>query len=204
MTGERVGVAAAAVYFVAVAVLTATVDTSSLRSSADQVGDGELWRLFTSGLVVEGPAAPQIALTAIASLLVIRLVGALVWWAAVLVGHVGSALVAYGIVGLAAELGSGGADAAGDDDDFGISCVLGATLGALFAAGLQRRDPLLVWTGVVGFLALMPFSIDWYGPEHPLSFVLGAAVVACAGRGERLRRQRRGGAAGRAPRPPHH
>jgi hypothetical protein len=25
---------------------------------------------------------------------------------------------------------------------------------------------------------LLPFSLDWYGPEHPLSFVLGAAVVA--------------------------
>jgi hypothetical protein len=92
----------------------------------------------------------------------------------VLVGHVGSALLTYAIIGVA------GADAAADDPDFGISCVLGASLGALFASG--RRV-----LGAIGFLALLPFSFDWYGPEHPLSFVLGALVVVAA---DRLRGRR--------------
>jgi hypothetical protein len=182
MTGERVAVAAAALYFVAVAVVTATVDPSALQSSADQVADGQVWRLFTSGLVVEGPGAPQIAVTALAAYAAIRLVGAVVWWEAAIVGHVGSALLAYGILGIAIALGSGGAEAAADDPDFGISCVLGATLGALFAGGWRV-------VGLVGFVALLPFSLDWYGPEHPLSFVLGALVVARAGRGSGLRRR---------------
>ena len=43
------------------AVLTATADTSDLQSSADQVADGELWRLFSSGLVVDGVAAPVVS-----------------------------------------------------------------------------------------------------------------------------------------------
>jgi len=158
-----------------VAVLTATADTSDLQSSADQVADGELWRLFSSGLVVDGVAAPQIALTALAAFAVIRLQGAAVWWAAMLVGHVGSALIAYAIVGIAVALGSGGAEAAANDPDFGISCVLGATLGALFASGWRV-------VGAIGFVLLLPFSLDWYGPEHPLSFVLGALVVGIAGR----------------------
>jgi hypothetical protein len=158
-----------------VAVLTATADTSDLQSSADQVADGELWRLFSSGLVVDGVAAPQIALTALAAFAVIRLQGAAVWGAAVLVGHVGSALIAYAIVGIAVALGSGGAEAAANDPDFGISCVLGATLGALFASGWRV-------VGAIGFVLLLPFSLDWYGPEHPLSFVLGALVVGIAGR----------------------
>ena len=157
------------------AVLTATADTSDLQSSADQVADGELWRLFSSGLVVDGVAAPQIALTALAAFAVIRLQGAAVWWAAVLVGHVGSALIAYAIVGIAVALGSGGAEAAANDPDFGFSCVLGATLGALFASGWRV-------VGAIGFVLLLPFSLDWYGPEHPLSFVLGALVVGIAGR----------------------
>ena len=157
------------------AVLTATADTSDLQSSADQVADGELWRLFSSGLVVDGVAAPQIALTALAAFAVIRLQGAAVWWAAMLVGHVGSALIAYAIVGIAVALGSGGAEAAANDPDFGISCVLGATLGALFASGWRV-------VGAIGFVLLLPFSLDWYGPEHPLSFVLGALVVGIAGR----------------------
>ena len=157
------------------AVLTATADTSDLQSSADQVADGELWRLFSSGLVVDGVAAPQIALTALAAFAVIRLQGAAVWWAAMLVGHVGSALIAYAIVGIAVALGSGGAEAAANDPDFGFSCVLGATLGALFASGWRV-------VGAIGFVLLLPFSLDWYGPEHPLSFVLGALVVGIAGR----------------------
>jgi hypothetical protein len=167
--------AAAVAYFVAVAVLTAYADTSALQSSAEQVGDGELWRLITSGLVVDGVAAPQIALTALVAFVVIRIQGPAVWWAAVLVGHVGSALLNYALIGIAILLGSSGAEAAADDPDFGISCVLGASLGALFASGHRV-------IGAVGFLLLLPFSLDWYGPEHPLSFVLGALVVAGAGR----------------------
>jgi hypothetical protein len=144
------------------------------------VGDGELWRLYTSGLVVDGVAAPQIALTAAAAFVAIRAVGAVVWWIAVVVGHVGSALLTYAIIGIAILLGSEGAEAAADDPDFGISCVLGATLGVLFASGFRL-------VGAVGFVLLLPFSIDWYGPEHPLSFVLGAVVAGALGSG-RLRR----------------
>jgi hypothetical protein len=140
-----------------------------------------LWRLLTSGLVVEGVAAPQIALTALVSFAVIRLQGAAVWWAASLVGHVGSALITYAIIGIAILLGSSSAEAAADNPDFGISCVLGASLGALFASGYRL-------IGAISFVLLLPFSVDWYGPEHPLSFALGALVVARIGRRPRLRR----------------
>jgi hypothetical protein len=151
-------------------VLTATADTSDLQSSAEQVADGELWRLVSSGLVVDGAAVPQIALTAAAAFVAIRAAGPAVWWVAVIVGHVGSALLNYAIIGIAVLLGSDGAEAAADDPDFGISCVLGATLGVLFASGYRVL-------GAVSFLLLLPFSLDWYGPEHPLSFMLGAAVA---------------------------
>ena len=122
---------------------------------------------------MDGFAAPQIVLTALAAFFVVRLRGPLVWWAAVLVGHVGSALLSYALIAIAAPGG------AADDPDFGISCVLGASLGALFASGWRL-------VGALGFLALLPFSIDWYGPEHPFSFVLGALVVGAA---DRMRRR---------------
>jgi hypothetical protein len=179
--------ALAAAYLAAVVVVTVlersgSIDAGSLQSSADLTADGELWRLLTSALVVDGAAAPQIALTAVAAFAVIRLEGAGVWWAAVIVGHVGSALAAYAIVGVAIALGSDGADAAADDPDFGISCVLGATLGALLAAGVRRRDRTLTAIGAAAFVLLLPFSLDWYGPEHPLSFALGFGVVRFAAR----------------------
>jgi hypothetical protein len=181
------GVALAVLYFVAVIVVTilersGTVAVGELQASADLVADGEVWRLLSSGLVVEGLAVPQIAVTALAAGIVIRLEGAVLWWWAALVGHVGSALLAYAIIGVAVALGSGGAKAAADDPDYGISCVLGGTLGAMFAAGYRRRDAALVGMGLAGGIVLLPFSLDWYGPEHPLSFVLGAAVVLWASR----------------------
>jgi hypothetical protein len=124
---------------------------------------------------VDGTPVPQIALAAAVAFVLIRRCGALTWWAVVLVGHVGSALLTYAIVGVASALGSAGADAAADDPDFGISCVLGATLGGLYASGLRV-------IGAIGFVAMIPFSLDWYGPEHPLSFVLGALVARRRGR----------------------
>ena len=60
-----------------------------------------------------------------------------------------------------------------------------ATLGALFASGLRRRDRTLTAIGAVAFLVLLPFSVDWYGPEHPLSFALGFGVVRWHHRGPR-------------------
>jgi hypothetical protein len=119
---------------------------------------------------VDGAAIPQIALTAAAAFVFIRRCGALLWWAVVLLGHVGSALLTYAIIGIAIALGSEGAEAAADDPDFGISCVLGATLGGLYASGLRV-------IGAIGFLLMIPFSLDWYGPEHPLSFAIGALLA---------------------------
>jgi hypothetical protein len=148
----------------------AGTSTAKLQASAELVADGELWRLVTSGLLVDGTPLPQIVLTAAAAFAFIRRCGALAWWAVALVGHVGSALLTYAIIGVADALGSDGAEAAADDPDFGISCVLGATLGGLFASGWRV-------VGAIGFLAMIPFSLDWYGPEHPLSFVIGALVA---------------------------
>jgi hypothetical protein len=132
---------------------------------------------------VEPVAAPQIAVTALAVAVVVRLEGAALWWVAALVGHVGSALITYAFIGVAIALGSADAEAASRDDDFGISCVLGGTLGALLASGVRRRDRTLVGVAVFGFVALLGFSLDWYGPEHPISFALGYAVARRAQRG---------------------
>ena len=128
----------------------------------------------------------------------IRRAGPRVWWVAALVGHVVSALLAYASIGVAIALGSDSADRVADDWDFGVSCVLAAQTGVLFADALgrvraRRADPppaggrarpvdlaLLVITS--GALVVWLATISWYGVEHPLAFALGAAILVAARR----------------------
>jgi hypothetical protein len=182
-----------AVVVVTILVRSGTLAVSGPGSSVDEVADGNLLGLLTSGLPVDGPlVVPQIVLGALAAAVVIRREGAAVWWIAALVGHVGSALLSYGIVGLASALGSQAADNAQNDPDYGISAVVAATLGALLASGLRAADRAVTAVGVVAFVALLPFSIGWLDIQHPLAFGLGAAVVLRLGSRDPspLRRQR--------------
>ena len=109
----------------------------------------------------------QVGLAAAVAALAINRLGAAAWWRAALAGHIGSALIAYALIGLA------GAERAAATPDYGVSCVLGASLGALLTV---RGKPRVV--GIVGTLALAPLSFSWIGLEHPLSIALGAAVTA--------------------------
>ena len=59
--------------------------------------------------------------------------------AAALSAHVVSPLFAYGMIGLAVGLGSIRRERAADDPDYGVSCVLAGSLGALFASGPSAR-----------------------------------------------------------------
>jgi hypothetical protein len=165
---------------------------SDIGASPDAVADGEVWRLLTSSLLVDaGLPALQVALLAGASAAVIRRAGPRVWWVAALVGHVMSALLAYASIGVAIALGSDSADRVADDWDFGVSCVLAAQTGVLFADALGRIRrgggvtpavdvALLAITSAA--LLLWLATISWYGVEHPLAFALGAAILVAARR----------------------
>jgi hypothetical protein len=176
------------------------LSSDQLGSSPDNLVSGEVWRLLTSSLLVDGELPLlQIALVAAITAAVILRHGPRIWWAAALLGHVGSALLAYAAIGLAIALGNGAADAIADDWDYGVSCVLASQFGVLFAGALRRlrrarrdgrrRDPLdllFVAAACVGLAAWIA-TIDWYGIEHPLAFTIGATVLVVAER----RRQRR-------------
>jgi hypothetical protein len=151
----------AAVYFAVAAV------GIHLPASADAVAHGQVWLLLTSGLDAADPfPLAQVAITAAVAGLVIGLAGARTWWRAALTGHVGSAVLAYALIAAA------GAHAAAAEPDYGVSCVLGASCGALLATRGGRV------VGVLGALALAPLSFSWLGLEHPLSIALGFAATA--------------------------
>ena len=192
MTTNRLLTAAAIVWLVAAAVLEfGGVAPADLGASPETLVDGEAWRLLTSSLLVEGELpALQLAILAAATAAVIHRAGPRVWWAAALIGHVVPALVAYGSIGIAIALGSDSAERVADDWDFGVSCVLAAQAGVLFADALARTRAarrarpadvaLLAVTSAAAVLSLV--TISWYGVEHPLAFAVGAAVLVVARR----------------------
>lgn len=193
MRSGRLLTVAAAAYVVLVAAIELFglgLSPDELGSSPDSLVSGEVWHLLTSALLVDGEVPLfQLALLAAVTAAVILRHGPRIWWAAALLGHVGSALLAYVAIGIAIALGNGAADAISDDWDYGVSCVMAAQFGVLFAgAVLHRRrgrgdavDLLLIGAACVALLAWLA-TIDWYGIEHPLAFAIGAAVLLVADR----------------------
>ncbi|MDO8212546.1 hypothetical protein [Conexibacter sp. CPCC 206217] len=158
---------------------------ADIASSPDWVVDGRLARLLSSSLVIDDvvPLLQYVALAAICAAVLIRH-GALIWWAATLAGHVGSALIAYAVIGIAIALDSNSAERAADDLDYGISCVLAAQLGVLCLGSVQRLragrgSGLDRFVIVASALALVFFfvTLDWFGIEHQFAFLLGAGVL---------------------------
>jgi hypothetical protein len=176
----------AAAYFVAIAVWNFG---PSVYASVDDVEDGRVWLLVTSALEVDGRRPLlQVGLTALVAACVIVREGPRLWWSAALSAHVASALVAYGVIGIATGLGSDSAERVADDPDYGVSCVLAGSLGALLVSGLlgmragsvvhgARADRVAVAAGAVGLLGLLTVTFGWYDMEHPLAFAVGAIVT---------------------------
>jgi hypothetical protein len=167
-------------YFAAVVVgVLVDYGTDALASSPAFVAHGELWRLLTSALIVEGDLPLlQVAIAGLAAFTVIRTFGAVVWWGAVICAHLGSALVIYGVIGALDALGAESAERVADDLDYGVSVVLTGSLGALFAGALGRGRRDVAVLALAGLLVFLPLSLDWYGVEHPLGFAFGAAFMA--------------------------
>jgi hypothetical protein len=140
---------------------------------------GQVGRLLTSALVVDGPVpAVQIGLTGLAAAGVVRREGAATWWGAALAGHVGSALLSYGAMSVAAARGSESAREALGKPDFGVSCVFGGTAGALLVTGVRDRARGATAGGALGCLAMLALSRGWHGSQHGLSAALGAGLAA--------------------------
>lgn len=91
-------------------------------SSPQLVANGKLWTVFSSALVLDRVQGVQLIAVSVLTVVLLRRHGPGAWWAAVLLGHVGSTLLAYAGTG---QLWALGPDAvrARRTPDFGISCV---------------------------------------------------------------------------------
>jgi hypothetical protein len=153
---------------------------SDVASSPSGLLSGQVWRLLTSGFIVAGEPVAELALTTAAVIAVLVLFGPRLFWRAAFAGHVVATLIAY--LGVAALwlVARGDVDQVVDAPDYGISCVLAGTLGALTGAGLHWRNrwavPAVVLATVLMLVAVTPIDYDLAGAEHGLAFVLGGIV----------------------------
>jgi hypothetical protein len=175
---DLIGIASVVAYLVVVAVIQATgqPDWQSLAASPDQIADGQLWLLLSSGLVIDGLPWLQLTVLAIVMALAYVRVGAARLWAAGLVAHVGSALLAYAGVGVLTLLNVDIGDTA-SDPDYGISVLLAAELGVIAVSGGRRTALLVGILGVAGFGIGLADANALANVEHLLGFGLGASTI---------------------------
>ncbi len=153
---------------------------ADMASSPSGVLAGHAWRLLTSAFIVAGEPVAQLALTTAAVVAVLVLFGPGLFWRAAFAGHVVATVIAYLGVAVLWLVERGDVDHVVDEPDYGISCVLAGTLGALTGAALRawKPWPVLVAAAIaIAILALVaPMSYDLTGAEHGLAFVLGVVV----------------------------
>ncbi len=184
-----IGVISIAAYVAALVIvaLDHSIRGPKLASSPAGVANGRVVSLLTSGLAIDGPAWPQIAVLAVVLFAALRQLGAVRLWAAALAAHVGATLLAYIVVWLAQMIDRPLAGPMTHAPDYGISVVLTGELGAL-AARTRRRGAVAAGTVLLAAPAaaavavtgtIDPFALS--DIEHALGFALGALfeVAAC-------------------------
>ena len=175
-------VAVAAIVFVR-AVDPGGVSVRALASSPDALATGRVWTLVTSGFIVSGPPVPQLVMTAIVAVAVVRLAGPAVWWISAIAGHFGATVIAYAGIAAVYVVEPATAEGVVHAPDYGISAVWAATTGTLLLllhrAGAHPRLTAACTFALLGaFVTLVGVDGELADVEHLLAFVIGMAVVA--------------------------
>jgi hypothetical protein len=169
----------------------------TLAFSPSDLLAGKIWLLPLSGIVVDGATWAQLAILAEVAVVLVALAGARTFWRAALLGHVGSTLIAYALLGI---VNVADPSATGDlfrDPDYGVSCIWAGSLGALavVAAGRCTRRPVKILVAAAisaplfvadgAGIVTAAGTIDLAALEHVLAFGLGAVAGVAAVRRRR-------------------
>lgn len=162
--------------------LNSRIQPQALGSSPASVANGHVIPLITSGLVIDGPAVPQIAALAATLALALRQFGTIRTWRTALTAHVGGTLLAYVGVWALDTLDHGFVEPVLHAPDYGISVVLTSELGAVLRAHKPRLIPptasaLAAATTVTCCIAGQLDPLTLANLEHLLGFVIGAALT---------------------------
>ena len=174
-----------------VAVLTLAIRAHELplaifASSAAKIAAGEIWLLPASALVVDQPVYVGLVAFGLLGFATLRICGTRVFWVVAVAGHIGSTLAAYAIIGASRLTDPDVFASASTRQDFGVSAMQGAWVGAIAAAAWGRAgaDPRARAFVAAGVCALAGVAW-WLHPdpsilttEHLFAFFIGCGVVS--------------------------
>ncbi len=159
---------------------------TAFEATAAKVASGRVWLLPASALVVDRPVLIGLAAFSVLAMATLRLCGARTFWLAAVMGHAGSALVVYAIIGSSQLVDPRMFTSSATRPDFGVSAMQAAWVGAITAtawswAGTDRRGRSVVAVGVCALAAVA----WWLHPdpsilttEHLFAFLIGGGIVS--------------------------
>jgi hypothetical protein len=155
-------------------------------ASARKIASGQVWVLAASALIVDRPVLIGLAAFGVLAVATLRICGARTFWFAAALGHAGSTLIVYAIIGSTQLADPEAFESAAARPDFGVSAIQGAWVGAITAiawirAGTDHRRRILVAAGVCGVAGIA----WWLHPdpsilttEHLFAFLIGCGIVS--------------------------
>ena len=155
-------------------------------ASAAKIASGQVWVLPASALIVDRPVLIGLAAFGVLGMATLLFCGARTFWLAAAVGHAGSTLLVYAIIGSTQLADPEAFASAAVRPDFGVSAIQGAWVGAITAtawsrAGTDHRGRSLVAAGVCAVA-----GVGWWlhpdpsilTTEHLFAFFIGCGIVA--------------------------
>jgi hypothetical protein len=203
-----VAAAVAAVGAVTASARVGLVPVSALVGSPEDVATGKMWLPVSSALVADNPVIPSLLAFALFATAAVLVCGVRMTLVAAALGHVGSTLIVYLSLAAARAVNPAVLQDVVERQDYGVSAVFAAWLGAIaFVAWTRRRtrrERLAVVAfctvcGLIGWAADSALTV--LDTDHLVAFAIGAGLAGARVPG-RLRvsiRQRRGTAPRAAP-----
>ena len=159
---------------------------ASFAASAAKIAAGEVWLLPASALVVDRPVYVGLVAFGLLGFATLTICGTTIFWIVAVAGHILSTLAIYAIIGASRLTDPDVFASAFARQDFGVSAVQGAWVGAIAAtawgrAGADTRARASVTAGVCALAGVA----WWLHPdpsilttEHLVAFLVGWGVVS--------------------------
>jgi hypothetical protein len=161
---------------------------SAVAASPDSFWDGRLWLLITSAPVAQSPLSLSLLSLVAVALAVLWTCGSWVLWLSAVIGHAGSTLLLYAAIGVLALADRDTVSNLLSEQDYGVSAIFAAWLGAAASrCWLRRRGAwveklgvvlVCLGAGVVAWLVRGEPTPSVLDSEHVVAFTIGASIAA--------------------------